>query len=308
MYPYQNPLDDIKAFFGRKSLLASLIILNAGVFLFVSLAKVILWLFQVENPEMAGGEISWISYYLSVPASFELLIQRPWTLITYMFLHESFFHILFNLIVLYFGGRIFMEYLDRRKLLSVYIVGGLSGAVFYIAAFNFFPVFSDSVNYSIALGASASVLAILVAVATYVPEYSVTLFLFGRIKLKYLAMAVILIDILSIPRGNAGGHIAHLGGAFWGFLYIFMLKKGSDLTVNFPSYNLSWLKQIFTKPKPAGQPFVGRPLSDDEYNARKKEHQKQIDIILEKISRSGYSSLTKEEKALLFQSSNKNKN
>ncbi len=308
MYQYQNPLDDIKAFFGRKSLLASLIILNAGVFLFVNLAKVILWLFQVENPEMAGGEISWISYYLSVPASFELLIQRPWTLITYMFLHESFFHILFNLIVLYFGGRIFMEYLDRRKLLSVYIVGGLSGALFYIAAFNFFPVFSDSVNYSIALGASASVLAILVAVATYVPEYSVTLFLFGRVKLKYLALAVILIDILSIPRGNAGGHIAHLGGAFWGFLYIFMLKKGSDLTVNIPSYNLSWLKQIFTKPKPAGQPFVGRPLSDDEYNARKKEHQKQIDIILEKISRSGYSSLTKEEKALLFQSSNKNKN
>jgi membrane associated rhomboid family serine protease len=308
MYPYQNPLDDIKTFFGRKSLLASLIILNVGVFLFVNLVKVILWLFQVENPVLAGGEISWISYYLSVPASVELLMQRPWTVITYMFLHESFFHILFNMIVLYFGGRIFLEYLDRRKLLSVYILGGLNGALFYVAAFNFFPVFSQSVNFSIALGASASVLAILIAVASYVPEYSVTLLLFGRVKLKYLALAVILIDILSIPRGNAGGHIAHLGGAFWGFLYVLMLKKGSDWTVNFPVYDMSWVKQLFSKPKPTREPFVGRPLSDDEYNARKKEHQEQIDKILEKISRSGYSSLTKEEKALLFQSSNKNKN
>ncbi|MBE0637695.1 MAG: rhomboid family intramembrane serine protease [Bacteroidales bacterium] len=308
MYPYQNPLDDIKAFFGRKSLLASLIKINVIIFVLVNLFRVIFWLFKVNNPEIAGGEVSWISYYLSVPAGIEQLIRRPWTLITYMFLHESFFHVLFNMMVLYFGGRIFLEYLDKRKLLSVYILGGLTGAFFYIAAFNLFPVFSQSVNYSIALGASASVLAILIAVATYVPEYSIMLFLFGRVKLKYLALIIILVDVLSIPKGNAGGHIAHLGGAFWGFLYIFILKNGSDLTINFPVLNGKWLKNMFVKQKTSEQPFRGRPLTDDEFNARKKEQQERIDKILEKISRSGYSSLTKEEKALLFQSSNKNNN
>lgn len=305
MYPYQNPLDDIKAFFGRKSLLASLIIINVAVFVVVNLFKVIFWLFQIQNPELAGGEVTWISYYLSVPANIELLAGRPWTIFTYMFLHESFFHLLFNMMVLYFGGRIFLEYLDKRKLLSVYILGGLVGALFYIAAFNLFPVFSQSVNYSIALGASASVLGILIAVATYVPEYSITLFLFGRVKLKYLALIIVLVDILSIPTGNAGGHIAHLGGAFWGFFYIFMLKKGSDLAFNFHQLNFGRLKKYFFKQKASPPPFRGRPVTDDEYNARKKEHQERIDKILEKISRSGYGSLSNEEKALLFQSSNK---
>lgn len=308
MYPYQNPLDDIKAFFGRKSLLASLIIINVSVFLLVNLFRVVLWLFQVKNPDLAGVDVSWITYYLSVPASLEQLALRPWTLFTYMFLHESFFHILFNMMVLYFGGRIFLEYLDKRKLLSIYILGGLTGAFFYIAAFNMFPVFSQSVNYSIALGASASVLAILIAVATYVPEYSIMLFLFGRVKLKYLALFIILVDVLSIPKGNAGGHIAHLGGAFWGFVYVFMLKNGSDLSFNLQLFNMKWLKKYFIKQKSSEPPFRGRPITDDEFNARKKEHQEKIDKILEKISRSGYSSLTKEEKALLFQSSNKNNN
>ncbi|NCC72380.1 MAG: rhomboid family intramembrane serine protease [Sphingobacteriia bacterium] len=306
MHPYQNPLDDIRHFFSRKSILPGLIIINTGIFIIVQLFRVFFWLFQVKNPEMAGGEVSWISYYLSVPASFEQLVQRPWTIFTYMFLHEGFFHLLFNMIVLYFGGRIFMEYLDKRKLLSVYILGGLTGAVFYIAAFNFFPVFSSSVQYSIAMGASASVLAILIAVATYVPEYSIILFLFGRIKLKYLALILVLIDLLSIPQGNAGGHIAHLGGAFWGFLYIFLLKKGSDLSVSFHWMNFQRLHWPKRRSKKSAPPYTARPLSDEEYNERRRIHQERIDRILEKISRSGYSSLTKEEKALLFQSSHKN--
>jgi len=309
MHQYQNPLDEARKFFRQKSILNRLIIINVAVFVLVNVINLFLWLFQVQNnPEGISG-ISLISYYFAVPADLKSLIFRPWTLFTYMFLQEDFFHIFFNMIVLYFGGRIFLEYLDEKKLLSTYIVGGLIGAFFYIIAFNLFPVFGESVYYSVALGASASVLAILVAVSTYVPEYSVVLFLFGKVKLKYLALVVVLIDVLSITRGNAGGHIAHLGGAFWGFAYIYLMKNGKDLTFNFGSMNFRRFFKYFTRPKDNSKfdttASNGRPLTDDEYNHRRNNHQDRIDDILDKISKSGYSSLTKEEKELLFKSSKK---
>lgn len=310
MYQYQNPLDEVKRFFSRKSLLGRLIIINVAIFLMVNIINLFFWLFQAQNHPDGIPGISLVVYYFSVPANIEALLMRPWTIFTYMFLHESLFHIFFNMFVLYFGGRIFMEYLDDNKLLSTYILGGFTGAAFYIAAFNIFPVFQDSVQYSVALGASASVLAILIAVSTYVPEYSVILFLFGRVKLKYLAVILILIDVLSINGGNAGGHIAHLGGAFWGFMYIYMMKKGSDLTLNLSSMNLKKFFKYFTKPKKTTgyqRSATGRPMTDDEYNIRKKQYQERIDKILEKISKSGYNSLTREEKELLFKSSNKNR-
>ncbi len=310
MYYRQNPLDEAKNFFRRKSVLSRLIIINVAVFLLVNIINLFFWLFRLNNHPGGVADISYVAYYLSVPANLQALLHRPWTLITYMFLHENFFHIFFNMFVLYFGGRIFMEYLSDRKLLSTYLLGGLTGAVFYIAAFNIFPVFDQSVQYSVALGASASVLAILIAIATYVPDYSVILFIFGRVKLKYLALILIAIDLLSINRGNAGGHIAHLGGAFWGFASMSMMKKGRDVTLNLGTMNLKRFFKFFTRPKrdpfPEGVDEHGRPLTDEEYNARKNHYQDRIDHILEKISKSGYNSLTKEEKELLFKSSNRN--
>jgi membrane associated rhomboid family serine protease len=306
---YQNPLEDAKQFFRRKSILSRLIIINVGVFIIVNIINLFLMLFNVTNHPDGISGISLIAYYFAVPADLGSLVTRPWTLFTYMFLQEDFFHIFFNMIVLYFGGRIFLEYLNERKLLSTYILGGLSGGLFYILAFNVFPVFSESVYYSVALGASASVLAILVAAATYVPDYSVVLVLFGKVKLKYLALVVVLIDLLSISRGNAGGHIAHLGGAFWGFIYIWYFKKGTDLTLNLSSMNFRKFLKYFTKPKDTTKYDTtaneGRPLTDEEYNYRRNNHQEKIDHILDKISKSGYSSLTKDEKELLFKSSNK---
>ncbi|NCA86199.1 MAG: rhomboid family intramembrane serine protease [Clostridia bacterium] len=309
MYQQPNPLDDIKRFFKRSSVLRKLIVINIGVFILVSLVNLFYWLLQMPDHPEGMSSISIAAYYLAVPANLSSLLMRPWTLLTYMFLHEGFFHIFFNLMVLYFGGRIFMEYMNDRKLLSTYLLGGLAGAIFYIAAFNIFPVFDETLQYSVAMGASASVLAVLVAVSTFVPEYSVVLFLFGRVKLKYLALAVILIDLLSIQSGNAGGHIAHLGGAFWGFVYVTMLKKGNDFSINFGTMNFKKFFKYFTKPAKqttTGSPNdLNRPITDDEYNFRRKLDQEQIDKILEKISRSGYSSLSKEEKAMLFQSSKK---
>jgi hypothetical protein len=224
-----------------------------------------------------------------------------------MFLHEGFFHIFFNMIMLYFGGTIFREYLSKNKLLWTYILGGLSGALFFVLAYNIFPVFDAVKGSAIALGASASVLAIVVAISTYVPDYTVHLFLFGRVKLKYLAAAMILIDLMSISSGNAGGHIAHLGGALWGFLYAYSLRNGNDLYrilegIKIPKF--TWGEKKAAKFS-TSRPKSGRPMNDDEYSKRKVATQEEIDRILDKISSSGYSSLNKAEKELLFKTSNK---
>lgn len=312
MYYHQNPLEETKAFFARKSTLQRLLLINVAVFIVVNIVGLFFWLFKVPNHPDHIPEISLMTYLFAVPAEFQDLMEHPWSIFTYMFLHESFWHLLFNMIVLYFSGRIFMEYLNDRKLLTTYIFGGLTGAVFYIAAFNFFPVFSEIKANSVALGASASVLAILVAAATYVPDYSLILFLFGRIKLKYLALILVIIDVLSIDKGNPGGHIAHLGGAFFGFIYIKLLKQNAFSTFSIGrNFSFSWLKKLFSIKKEKKTDYWSsttfeRPVTDDEYNYNKKVKQDKIDRILEKISRSGYSSLSKEEKELLFNSSTKN--
>lgn len=308
---YQNPFDETKAFFSRKSILQRLLLINVAVFLLVNIIGLFFWLFKATNHPENIPEISLFTYFFAVPADFQALIEHPWSIFTYMFLHEDFLHLLFNMIVLYFSGRIFMEYLNERKLLTTYILGGITGAVFYISAFNFFPVFNETKEVSVALGASASVLAILIAVATYVPDYSVILLLFGRIKLKYLALIFILIDVLSIKQGNAGGHIAHLGGAFWGFLYVIMLKQTNFFSFDFGRLiNFNRLKKIFSSGKrDSGYNSTStyeRPVSDEEYNFQKRKDQEKIDRILEKISKSGYGSLSKDDKELLFKSSTKN--
>ncbi len=304
MYRNTNsPLENFVTFIKSKSLLSKLILINLMVFAVVYIINLFLFLFEASSTSDVAN-ISTITYWLSVPSEISQLIGRPWTLITYMFLQEGFFHLLFNLIILYFGGRIFIEYLTEKQLLKTYIFSGLFGAAFFILAFNVFPVFSDSLPYALALGSSASVLGILIAIATYVPEYSVVLFLFGRMQLKYIAIIFIVIDIFSIQSGNAGGHIAHLGGAVWGFLYARNLKKGKDLATFFD--RIKWPKIRFTSKKRHHfeDVYVNRkPMTDEEYNARKVQNQKRMDEILEKISRSGYQSLTKEEKEILFRNS-----
>lgn len=305
---YSYPFDSVRIFFKKRSALANLIIINVIIFLLVNIVNLFLWLFTI-NIEMDGiAGATRITRWLAVPSHLDALARKPWTLLTYMFTQESFFHILLNMIMLYFGGRIFMEYLDEKRLVNTYIWGGLIGAVFYITAFNIFPVFRESVVLSVALGSSASVLAILIAIATYVPDYSVHLLFIGRLKLKYIAISFVVLDMLSISRGNPGGHIAHLGGAFWGFTSVLLLRKGyrNPLLINW--YGIKNIRHWFKrKPKVTyyKKPEDRRPMTDEEYNRVKVEKQKKIDIILDKISRSGYDSLTKEEKELLFRASNK---
>lgn len=300
--PQRNTGEMLKQAFLGKSILSRLILINTIVFLIINMISLFTYLFASGQAVEGGHSLSIIGYYLALPSSFEALIAKPWSIVTYMFLQEDFMHILFNLIMLYFGGVLFLEYLGEKRLLWTYLSGGISGALFFLIAFNIFPAFEQIKGVSFALGASASVLAIIIAIATYVPDYTVHLLIFGRVKLKYLALAFVIIDLLSIQSGNPGGHIAHLGGAFWGFLYAFALKNGTDLYrfLNFSGFAMP-KKSTFSSESHSNK----RPFSDDEYNASKKKSQAKIDEILDKISKSGYSSLTQEEKELLFKTSKK---
>ena len=183
------------------------------------------------------------------------------------------------------------EYLSQTKLISTYLMGGIIGAIIYIVAFNIFPVFEAIRFDSLAIGASASVLAILVAAATHVPNYPIIQR--TPIKLKHIAIAAIIIDILSIPEGNAGGHIAHLGGALYGFMYIHLQKRNINSGYLIERIILLFSNKKYVKHKKRNE-------SDYDYNARKKEQEKRINNILEKISKSGYDSLSPEEKDELF--------
>lgn len=295
--PYS--LEALKQFFLKKAAFPRLILINVIVFALGYLVHLVLWLFKMDEV----GNLSFMARWFAVPSSITTLLTKPWTVITYMFLHEGFFHLFFNMITLYFGGTIFLMYLNNKQLLWNYLLGGLSGALFYIAAFNFFPVFLEANPFAIALGASASVLAVLIAIATYVPQLTVNLFFIGPVRLKYIAIFFIVIDIFSIQGDNPGGHIAHLGGAAWGFAYALLLRSGTDLlALKRRPHRMKKMK--VNKNTSYRQHNNGRPLTDDEYNQKKQAEQQVIDGILDKISKSGYSSLSEKEKAILFKNSN----
>ena len=222
-----------------------------------------------------------------------------------MFLHTDFIHLLINLIWLHFGSKIFLQYFTGKQLLSTYILGGIAGGVLYILSFNVFPAFQYEVETSIALGASASVLAIIIAIATYAPNYSVQFPFIGSVKLKHIAYFAIILDLISIKDGNAGGHIAHLGGVFYGFIYILLLKKGMDLSVNFHKF-IGYFAFTFQKKNRLKKVHKrNKKGNDDSFRKNKSDAQKQINLILEKISKSGYESLTNDEKNILFKESKK---
>ncbi len=297
----QNPFSNLKGFFKSKNMLAKLIIINVVVWLAIMILDV---LFDLFNSSAKETLIEW----LAVPASMGKLITRPWTVFTYMFLHYDFWHILFNMLWLFWFGKIFLEYLNQRQLLATYLFGGLAGAAFFILSYNIFPKLQDAYVQSVAPGASASVMAVVIAISYYVPNYRIHLMFLGPVKILYIALFSIVLDIIMIRSSNSGGHLAHLGGAMWGFYYIYMLKKGADFSTilnKLPRINFSGGSKSYKKTKFKNVYTNERPVSDEDYNLRKKSEQERIDSILDKISKSGYESLSKEEKELLFKSSGK---
>ncbi len=293
MRPFQaNILDRIKYFFLQKNALSRLMLINISIWIICLFISVFTWLFNISD-------IGFVTKLFAVPSDISALAEKPWTIFTYMFLQEEFWHLFFNMLMLYYGGQIFLQFFSQKQLLLTYIFGGLVGALFFILAFNAFPVFENTKTYAFALGSSASVLSILIAAATYQPEYRINLLLLGQVKMKWIAIIFVIIDFLSISKGNSGGHIAHLGGAFWGFLYAYLLKKDFDF------YHIFKPKaRIKVKTRNAHN-YHQRPKTDEQYNAERAQEQEETDKILEKIAKNGYSSLSEKEKEFLFKQSKK---
>ena len=289
--------DDIKNTFRNGSSLTRLIYINIAVFILITLAAVFGYL--LNNPLLSDK----ILELLSVPASGNALIIRPWTIFTYMFVHKDILHILFNMLWLYWFGTIFLEYLDQRKLVAVYLLGGISGALVYILSFNIFPVFGGIVAESVAIGASASVMAIVIAVAAYVPDYTINLLLLGRIKIKYMALTIFILTSVMDFSVNSGGKLAHMGGALFGYLYTLNLRQGRDIGKRL-NRALDFIAILF-KPRKKLKVTHKKPVTEYDYNKMKTEQQVRINHILDKISKGGYDSLTKEEKETLFRESQK---
>jgi membrane associated rhomboid family serine protease len=264
--------------------------INVIVFLVINVPAVIEQLFTGFGN---SSILFFTNKYLALPAYLPKLLRHFWTPLTYMFMHDGIFHILFNMLWLYWMGQIFEDYLGNKRILGLYLMGGFAGALFFIASYNLFPVFAAILPLSMAVGASASVMAIIVATATLVPNYTITLFIIGPVKLKWLVLFYVILDFLSIAGPNSGGEIAHMGGALLGFVYIKRLQKGND-----------WIAVISNLFKRA--PRLSK-LTVAAHNTGKKStsrpRQEDVDRILDKISKVGYESLSKEEKEILFRAS-----
>lgn len=227
--------------------------------------------------------------WVALPASFEKLPLRFYTIITYMFFHDGIFHILFNMLGLYWFGNIFMNFLNNRQFHFVFLVGGVVGGIFAIAFLNVFPFYADVVPSAKIVGASAGVMAIIFAAATLVPDYTLMLILFGEVKIKWIALVYFLLDFLALGSSNAGGSLGHIGGALFGFLFIKSLQKGSDWSKLFKKK--SKLKVVKNQ-----NPVKRKPTASEV-------SQQEIDAILDKISQSGYDKLSASEKEKLFKAS-----
>lgn len=231
-----------------------------------------------------------IREFFGFPAAVEKLPYRFYTLITYQFFHGGFFHVLFNMLWLFWMGNIFLDFLKPRQFHFLYLTGGIAGALLYLLAYNIFPVFAPSLAGATVIGSSASVMAVIVATATLLPDFTLRLLLFGDVKLKYLAMAYVVMDLIGIASSDAGGSFAHIGGAVMGFAYIKLLKSGID-----------WSSILKRKSKLK----VVRNESRKQSGKKQPDNvnQEEIDRILDKISKTGYDKLNKQEKETLFKAS-----
>ena len=286
--------------------LTRLLYLNIGVFLVYSLTNAFTSLFTGDFgliPNLANR-------FLALPSDPIKAVLRPWTFLTYMFTHFRLGHIFFNMIVMYFAGKMIMEYLGQKRMLALYIYGGLGGGLLYILMYAISPVLGAGSM----VGASAGTTALLVAGALYMPNMPVRLW--GIFELKYwmLAAGIVLLDVLNVTGSNAGGHIAHLGGALVAYFFIRSMRQGNEWNVYLfqvidmvrgmlysrPSKKkrgFSFGKQSYVKYEEVKKPKAGKTSNKSGASAGEEAR---LNAILDKIKEKGYDSLSKEEKAFLF--------
>lgn len=273
-----------------------LIVFNVIFFVLPLLINTFLFLFKIP--------IDSYTVWFELSSSFSDLVFKPWTLITYSFLHSGFFHLFFNMYIFLFTSRLFLNLFKSNSLINIYFLGVVFGGLLFLFSYNFFPAFENSKPYMI--GSSAGVMSLLIFMSTYSPNLEVRLIIFN-IKLLYIGIAFMMLDVIQIPYGNAGGHIAHLGGALLGFIYANNLKKGVDIGLPVERI-ISKLFNLFQLNKSKmNVAFKNKSKNNfnDPNDDNSKKHQKKIDEILDKISSSGYESLSKKEKDFLFKAGNK---
>ena len=295
-----NIWQDIKWQYRYGSDLIKLILINIAVFIVVNLINIPFILFAKTVP---FNLVDFLSLYAS-PHNF---VRHPWGIFTYMFIHEGFWHILWNMLGLYWFGQIVQDMIGKPKILPLYIFGGIFGGLLYMLAYNIFPLFSNAVAVSSCIGASAGVMAIVLAAATIAPNFELGFAIIGPVKIKWIALVYVVLDLINIQGGNAGGHIAHLGGALFGFVFIKQLQSGNDFTKPFYAVT-DFFTNLFKKKSNLKVEYKKEYVYTSEKNtksntAQQKEtisKQEKLDAILDKINRSSYDSLSKEEKEFLF--------
>lgn len=289
--------DNIKYRFKQKDILVQLIIVNAVVFFIFIIAGMVGKLFKIPSVDLIP--------YVGTTSDVHLLIKRPWTVFTYMIAHKQFLHILLNMLMLFWFGQLFLRYFNSKHLGSMYLLGGLAGALLYIVAFNTIPYYLD-MHHPPMIGASASVMAIIFAAAFYKPDAEVHLFMLFRVKVIYIAVFMFILDFISLDSDtNPGGHVAHIGGAIVGYIFARQYLKGKDIT-RWINKIIDWIVNL-TKPSNKKKMKVKykKRVDDYDYNQRRQNNTEEIDRILDKIKASGYSSLNAEEKKRLFDASKK---
>ncbi|MDO5522954.1 MAG: rhomboid family intramembrane serine protease [Bacteroidia bacterium] len=290
--------NQLKYKYKNGDVLVKFLFINIVVYLVIKIIGVVFTLFNIYALDLIT--------FLGVPSALTPLGHRFWTPFTYMFVHEQFWHLLFNMLWLYWFGRIFLQYFSGRTLGSLYVLGGLAGAFLYILAFNTIPYFVG-LGRSWMIGASASVMAIVMGAAFFRPNVQLNLLFIGQVKIIYIAIGVFLLDFLSLGGGiNEGGHVAHIGGAIAGYIFARQYKNGRDITA-WVGKMLDGLANL-SKPRRKKSKLkvkYRRAETDMEYNERKHDEQVEIDKILDKLKQSGYSSLSSEEKKRLFDASKK---
>lgn len=272
-------------------------IINGLVYIAINIILVCAALFK--TPILYG----FINLIFQIPSNLDEFIFRPWTAITYAFTHKDFFHILFNMLWLYSFGRLFVDFLGDRRFINLYVLGGIAGALLYLISYNTIPSLIER-GHGVMIGASASVSAIVVGMATLSPNFKFNLFLIGQISIKYLAAFVVIISFFNISGTNAGGNIAHLGGAAIGYIFVVMLQKGTDLGRPLNSF-YDFIFGFFNPSKKVKLTYrkTTKTTSSPQKNSLSTTPQHEIDAILDKIAESGYESLSKAEKEKLFNAS-----
>ncbi len=299
-------IDDIKRSYLQGSMLLRIIFINIGVFLLLHLVAIGAMLFNMPGDDV----LQWVE----LPSDLWLVLKRPWTLVTYMFAHYGLLHILFNMLWLYWMGRIFMEFFSPKQLTGLYLLGGWGGALLYLLSTNLLPYFTSNPNVYYMLGASASVIAIVVATAVYAPDYKIGLLFLGEVSIKWVALVTVLIAIIGIEGGNAGGNIAHIGGAIVGAWFTLRIKQGRDITrpLNaaidaivglFNGRSLPKFKRPVRRQPPEGTTTRQQQPSSNHHRPADTVSEEELDAILGKIKVAGYDALTDEEKDKLFKAS-----